>query len=278
MIDDFGDAIDALNRAARNLLEDASQLDDELKKSAAARNLDSLKSLTQKLCQGMQEVVGLLDPKSPVLGRFREKTEGVTYGAKGAAALKSFLDDHEKALLKAGVSAKAIEKLKRVLRSENKGGKNFVETDAKGMVARVRELQQLICNSAAFIDQLAGATDVLKGVVKGAMGVATIVVDITGLLTIPDVTGIVIFKAVKSTFVGGRMVYKAIDAIKSGFKKLRLRLKRIPDPPKAAKQAPQEAPPSPPEAPRTEPNYPRPTPEQRERFKLKPKPDDEKKE
>jgi hypothetical protein len=274
MIDDFIDAINALNKAARDLLENAHQLDDEIGRAQSLARLDKLKGLTQKLCEGMRGVVELLGPQQPVLERFFKKTRGVAYVARSREALDGFLKEHEAKLRELGVSDAAIAKLKRALGKETKGSGSTVEADAKEMLAGVRELQQLICQSAVFIDKLAGATDVLKGCVKGAMGVATIVIDITGLLTIPDVTGIVIFKAVKSTLVGGNMVRKAVGSIKKGFKKLKIRPGRTP------KAGPTK--PVPPENPaaaepkRPEPNYPRPSPEDRERLKLKPnpKPDD----
>lgn len=283
MIDEFGDAISALNKAARDLLEDAHELDDEIKRAESGARLDKLKSLTQRLCQGMRVVVDVLDPPaSPnkpesILDRFSRKTGEVVYTAKSKKVLDEFLRDHEEALRKLGANENAIRKLKDALRAEGGARARTVQSDPKRLMKNVRDLQKLICKSAEFIDQLSGATNMLKGAVNGAMGVATIVVDITGVLTIPDICGIVIFKAVKSTILGGNMVRKAVGAMKKGFAKVRLRRKPAAEETKAEPPSTQAAPPSSPPAPPKS-HLPPLSTEQRKRWTLGQAPKDKDKE
>jgi hypothetical protein len=276
MFDDFADLIFELNKKARDILETAEQLDGEIDRAPSAERLRQLEDLMPRLCSGMTGIVEMLNSERSIMDRFLKRTGGVAYTAKASNAMKEFMRVHAQHLHGVGVSESIISKLKKVLEDEG-ADPEAVEANGEDILDSLRQLQSLICQSSGLVEKIAASTELLSGCVKGVMGAATIIVDVTGVFTIPDITGLVIFKAVKSTVIGVNMVRKAVGTIETGLRKLGIK-------PATDAQAPgstrsddtppdtshdELSPQDPGSAPR---QFPRPTPEQREKFKFKSKP------
>jgi hypothetical protein len=228
MIDDFADFIFELNQKARELLEHATELDEELDKKPSTSDPDRLARIQKhmdSLCSAMTKVVEILELPSSPLDRFFKRTHGVLMLPDVADSLRHFLRAHEQQLHGMGVSERATEKFKALLEEQaygsmddpvrvdqvtkDEGGKDV------GILVDLKKLQDLVCDCAKVVGQVAniGKLNLLKPCVKGVMGAAAVVIDITGLFTVPDVTGWVLFKAAKSTWVGGKLVKNAIGSI-----------------------------------------------------------------
>ena len=211
MLDALSDLIFELHEQARDLFDNVSQLDAALDEETGRSRTHEIADMMKKLCAGMSNVVRLIDNPS-IVDRFFRVTGGVAVAPRVEKALDEFLDAHEKQLRGIGVSGTAIERLRKMLEKES-GNENEDDsvTVSSDLLENLQTMQKLVCKSA----ELAGLIDrsVLKSCVKGVMGAATVVVDITGLLTVPDVTGLIIWKAVKSTWFGGKMVKEAIEVV-----------------------------------------------------------------
>jgi hypothetical protein len=230
MIDEFSHIIFELNEKARDLLEGGEKLEAEL--SAAVPDAERrrrIQELMNGLCKGMTSIIEMLQSPSSPLDRFLRHTRGIAISPTVARAMDEFVTSHEQQLRSIGISEDFIAKVSELLRDESTGKDDAtVQLDENGLVSNLRTLQELICKIAGVIDQLAELWDptLLKACVKGVIGAATVVVDITGLFTVPDVTGWVLFKSIKSTFLGGRMVVKAINAINEGWQSFLTRRKQ----------------------------------------------------
>ncbi len=228
MIDEFADFIFELNQKARELLERATDMDAELDEklgTSAPDRLGRIQEHMNKLCSAMMSVVEILESPSSPLDRFFKRTRGVLMLPDVADALGEFVKSHEQQLHGMRVSESAIEKFKALLEEQVSGSMDEpvrVDQVTKdkdgndiGILADLRKLQGLVCDCSKVVGQLAdiGKLNLLKPCVKGVMGAAAVVVDITGLFTVPDVTGWVLFKAAKSAWAGGELVKNAIGAI-----------------------------------------------------------------
>ncbi|MEQ1484396.1 hypothetical protein [Methyloglobulus sp.] len=135
---------------------------------------------------------------------------------------------HKGRLIELGVKQELIDKLLEYLKqktedtidhpvSVGKKSNEFVAKESE-IVKNLKNLRGSICSAAeklemivAFLGQGSG---LLKSVVKGVMGATTVVVDITSVVTVPDITGGVLYTAVKSTKVGGDLVVESYENIK----------------------------------------------------------------
>lgn len=274
MFDDFYDILIELNNRARELLQDAQHLDEAIDASDGLRNVENIKRIMQRLCNGMSAIVEHVHPEKPLLSRLFRRTGKVTYTPNIAGAIEEFIRVHEQQLRSLGISDKMLEKIKAAIRQSAGPEGEPVQIDIDAIARNLRNIRELICHGAHITDQIVSSKEVLKGCVQGAMGAATIVIDITTVFTVPDVTGIIIYKTVKSTIVGGRMVYKAIRSIRTGLQKLGLKAPALEEPadPEAPPSADPETPgaddPSPPPTTPRAINYPRPSPADRKRFQL----------
>jgi hypothetical protein len=176
----------------------------------------------------MKRVVEVLENPSAILDRFFALTGEVRMlpDMEDERALVDFLQSHERYLVKIGVTEPAIQKLTALLKD------NFSETlrasvmvhDGNGdgnagrILAELRDLQRWICTSAAAVDRLKmhWSPKMLKACALGAVGAATVVVDVTSVF-VPSLTLPLFFHAVASTLAGRRMVKSAIGAIREAF-------------------------------------------------------------
>lgn len=273
MFDDFYDILIELNSRARQLLEDAQHLDEAIDASEGIRDVESVKRILKRLCDGMSEIVKQVHPESSLLSRLFKRTGKVTYAPNIAGAVEEFVRVHEQQLRSMGVSERMLEKLKAAIRQSAGPEGEPVQIDVEAIGRNLRNMRELICHGANITDKVVSSKEILKGCVQGAMGAATIVIDITTVFTVPDVSGIIIYKTVKSTIVGGRMVHKAIRSIRTGLQKIALippTLEEPADPetpPAGNPSSPQSTPPTKPK----EIKYPRASPADRDRYKLGPK-------
>jgi hypothetical protein len=221
MIDEFSHVIFELNEKARALLEGGEKLEAELSDALPdAERRSRIQELMNGLCKGMTGIIDMLDSPSSPVDRFLKHTRAIAISPTVAKAMDEFVTSHEQQLRSIGLSEDIIAKVSKLLRDESTGNDDApVHLDETGLVSNLRTLQELICKIAGTIDQLVELWEpkLLKACVKGVIGAATVVVDITGIFTVPDVTGWVLFKSIKSTLIGGRMVTNAINAIKEGW-------------------------------------------------------------
>jgi hypothetical protein len=145
------------------------------------------------------------------------------------SAVHNFITDQLQKLERAGASVElSAACLSFILR--NIDYQTFLnEQDVPGLINDIRneisDLRGMVCNAAGSIERINqhwayAGYKIVRGCVKGVIGTTTIIVDITGALSVPEPTGIVVFHAVKSTWIGARMVRGAVRSIQEGWRRI----------------------------------------------------------
>jgi hypothetical protein len=228
------DLIDVINELAKELLENAQELDDEIGLPNA--NAAKVAAGLQKLCDGLTKVIDQLEDKASPLQKFVRMFRDTGVGAvpkdqdDRAAKIRKYLAEHRAVLVKLQVPDRIIDRVLAELKPEAEmSGPNAIDShqtlERDDIIKPLKELRDIVCQIAAAaqtIDILANKGLVTQ-VVKGTIGAATIVVDVTGGITAihVDPTGWVLLKAAKSVMAGGKMVYGAVRELKGMWERLR---------------------------------------------------------
>lgn len=214
---------DDAERWLGELLQTATELegilDDADKKVQKARIKEARKFLNE-LCTSLKKVVAALEGKSSPLGKFFADARDVPPEKdkqKAKELLTAFLDNHEKHLTKA--PKWAVDRLRDVLEdfaaeTIEYGAK--VEDLKRDLLKNIKLFQEQTCKCAEVASQIEDmlSPKLLRAIVMGARGVVTVGIDITTVVKTAPVGLLLIYHAVKSTWTGSRMVYKATIDIK----------------------------------------------------------------
>jgi hypothetical protein len=213
--------LEELHQRAQELLNDATDLDKAIQGSTKPTRTTA--EILQRACGALTRIKAILDSKSGPLDRLVAKVGGVIVGATAEKVWDDFVKEHEDLLRTFGVSEGLLKQLRKDLEEDISPDERLApETvDARYIKDRISDIQQLICSLAQEAKEHTLTPELIGQCVKGLIGASMIVVDITGALTVPDVTGIVLFKAVKSTFAGGRMLQKAVGKARDWFTSLK---------------------------------------------------------
>ena len=209
--------IDILNEAAKELLENAHDLEKAI--NQASQNPKALKKHLERICKTLSKVIDQLEKKNSLLRKLVNKLGG-TRVSHGRDKLEKYLEDHRKAFEKLRIPPKLIDDIIASLRGEAERGDNALDQpqtlDVNDVIQPLKVLRDLVCEIASDIELALSAPELIEQVVKGVIGAATVVVDVTGAMSAGphDPTGWVLVKAVKSVWGGVRMVGRATSEIK----------------------------------------------------------------
>jgi hypothetical protein len=221
------DLVDVINELAKELLENAQELDDQigLPNPSVSKVADGLK----KLCDGLTTVIDQLEDKASPLQRFVRMFRDTTVSAASKnrddleAKVRKYLAEHRSVLVKLQVPDRIIDRVLGLLKPEAEmTGDNALENpqtlERDNVIKPLKELRDIVCQiaeAAQTMDILANK-GLITQVVKGTIGAATIVIDVTGGIAAihVDPTGWVLLKAAKSVLAGGTAVYRAVKELK----------------------------------------------------------------
>lgn len=237
------DLIEYLHKLASEMLEQANELGADLDVPPPGW-LERAQTALDKLCSTLTRLHEALErPGSPLLELVR-RVDGARL-SEGFDRVKQFLDEHQGVIQALGVNPerakRIIEGLKELVTGD---GTENIETPqtikrrptngteesssrtvyAEEIFESLAEFSELVC-SLSKAAEFAGdvlTPQVLKAVAEGTSGVALVVVDVTGAVTVAphDMTGWVLVKAVKSTVSGFKMVRKATGVLKDAYHRL----------------------------------------------------------
>jgi hypothetical protein len=213
------DLIHTLNSLAQELLAEANGIQkqiDNLNPDNAA-----LGEKLRKICKLLSKTIDLLEKKNSPLHRLVELIDS-TLLSNAMDRLKEYIAEHEAILVKLRVPSEMIKRVLNALESEasdinNPNALNNPQTlQIEDALEPLRSLRDVICEmaEAAEIVELVSGKEILKEVVKGTIGAATIIVDVTGAMAVPHVTAWIFFKAVKSVWGGANAIRRSVSKIK----------------------------------------------------------------
>lgn len=224
------DIIKELNKLALEILETAEVFDKPLKDTTEA--LERLETALKKLCAALERICTLLEKAKSPLRWLVNKADQVAYSVPLRTVVQ-FLREHRKAIEAVCGKGKFTKRVMDALDGEVRaGGSNQLDKpqdiDLDRVLDPLREFRNLICEIAhsAGLKALIAAPEMLKAIVSGTAGVALVVLDITTAAAVAphDLTGWVIFKAVKSVWSGVTKVRKAIGKLKDGWASIKAKL------------------------------------------------------
>jgi len=213
--------IDALNKLATELLGWAQNLETQID----GPNLQgkALQDSLQKICEALSKTIEIFEKKDSLLNKLINIIDG-TLLSHAVDRLTRYIDEHRSFLEKIGVPKEQIEKVIEGLKKqalEKIGGLTSFETpetieNINVVITPLKELRELVCEIANVTDvaMIVANKEVIREIIKGTIGAATIVVDVTGAFHVPDPTAWVYFKAVKSVWSGIRKIKSAVSKLK----------------------------------------------------------------
>lgn len=220
------DLVDVINELAKELLENAQELDGEI--GLPSPNTTKVADCLTKLCDGLAKVTDQLEDKASPLQRFVRMFRDTTVGAASKnrndleAMVRKYLAEHRSVLVKLQVPDRIIDRVLDQLKAEAEtSGDNALvnpqSLERDNVIEPLKNLRDIVCQiarAAQTIDILANK-GLITQVVKGTIGAATIVIDVTGGITAihVDPTGWVLLKAAKSVLAGGSAVYGAVEEL-----------------------------------------------------------------
>lgn len=237
------DLIGYLHKLASEMLEQANELGADLDVPPPGW-LEKAQTALDKLCSTLTNLHEALErPSSPLLELVR-RVDGVRL-SEGFDRVKQFLDEHQSAIQALGVDSERAKRIVEGLKELVTGdGTENIETPqtvkqrptngteesssrtvyAEEVIESLAEFRDLVCylsKAAEFAGDVL-TPQVLKAVAEGTAGVALIVVDVTGAVTVAphDLTGWVLVKAVKSTVSGFKMAKKATGVLRDAYDRL----------------------------------------------------------
>lgn len=211
------DIITILNDAAKELLTEAHRLEAAI--NNATDKPEELKKQLKRFCKILTIMLNNLEHTNSPLRRLVNWLGGIKLSAT-SERLGEYLREHGAAFERLGIPKEIIESAMNSLRLEAKGSENALDkpqtVTIDDVIKPISEFRDLVCKIAKGATITLTPVEIARQVVKGAIGTATVVVDITGgIHAAPvDPTCWVVFKAVKSVCAGVRMVKKAVANIK----------------------------------------------------------------
>lgn len=225
-MDDFLDLIDELHELARELLEGAQELDEDL--GGTSPGLDAAKARLEKLCKVLSTVVDVCDKRGSLLRRLVRSIGEITHGDP-LRRVKQYLADHRARLLALQVPAPVIDRVIRILSDEAASSDGALDQPqtlrVENALEPLRELRDVVCEMAhaTEVATIVATPAVLKQVATGCIGAATVVLDITAAIAASpaDPSAWVLLKAIKSVWGGGKAVYSAVKELRGMLVKIR---------------------------------------------------------
>lgn len=218
--------IDAVNRLATDLLQQAEALDQQLNHQHP--DLDALRERLERLCGTLSQLVEYLERDPSPARRFIRALDGLGV-AHSLDRLAQYLADHRSVLIRLRVPETLIEKIVGLLRDEATAGDNALDRlqtlDFAQVMEPLKALRDLVCGLARAADlvELLATPAMLRPLVTGTIGAATIVLDVTAAVGASpiDPVGWVLVKAVKSVWAGASMVKKSVNEVNGILERLR---------------------------------------------------------
>lgn len=226
MIDDI---IVGLHKVASELLTSATELDSKIAANQIT-DLSGAQRLLSTICTKLEQVHKLLgDAESPLAELVRNVDGGVL--AAPLHRLGKFLDQHRAILHSLGLDGPLLDRTMTSIEAHVTKTNSDVQLnqpqsiEAKPVLQIIDEFRSLVCELSRltdFADQVLNAA-ALVAVVDGVIGVAMVVVDVTGAATagVHDPTLWVLVKAVKSTWSGVSRVRESVIRLKEAVSRLR---------------------------------------------------------
>jgi hypothetical protein len=210
-----------LHKVASELLAAATHLNDTVKEHGVIDVSDAQERLTT-ICTQLDDVYALLTDRASPLAELVRNVDKTQVSAAIEKA-EAFLEEHRAVLEKLGLKGRLLEQATHDIEEQitNRKSDTYLEAPqglTEGPVLEIlKQFRSLVCKLsklAEFMDQVIDA-GLIKEVVSGVMGVATIVVDVTGAVTVgPHVPTLWVFvKAIKSTWSGFHRVRRAVHRL-----------------------------------------------------------------
>jgi hypothetical protein len=219
------DLIQALHEKITELLQQAQELDKTLElhsenEAPPKETVERIGNLLHNICDALTKTaMQLRDPKSPLQELVR-RLDGIPMVGP-ASLLERFLEEHKQFFInKLHVPPATVTKLIDYLKREAEEGDARLTDqhtlDPNIVIETLESFRDVVCDLSRMARDLEiiWSPDLIKPVVKGVIGTCLVVSDITGAILAPDFTGFVLFKAVKSTMAGVRLVTASVSAIK----------------------------------------------------------------
>lgn len=217
-----------LNQYAEKLLDAATKISDQLELGpeqviSSSKRQELLKVL-KVLCADLGEVSKLLALEGSPLSDLVRRESGVETCAP-LSRIEEFISSHKIVLSIFGLKDPLLEQTLDTLRVivDHGGDVPFDEAQppikansVRDAIDQFRDVVCKIANAGEVANDFIQMTDTLRTIVNGVVGVALVVVDITGATTVGlhDLTFQVVFHAVRSTLSGVSMVKKATGKLK----------------------------------------------------------------
>lgn len=221
--------IDALNSLAVELLDGAHALDAQIDAlEGGAADAEAIHRALARLCQGLGATVDQLERPASPLRRLVRMLGGIRVAVR-LERLGQYLADHRAALVRLQVPDAVIDRVVDALRRQGEAGEHALDQPESlaidDALAPLGELRALVCELAQLAQaaQLLIEPTMLRQVVRGVIGAATVVVDVTAAASAGpvDPVGWVLLKAVKSVWAGVSAVRGALGELRTGIATLR---------------------------------------------------------
>lgn len=218
--------IEAINKLAAELLQDAQHLDTQLDEPAPDQA--ALKEQLHHICDALTKIVESLERDPSPLRKLVRMLDGSEV-RHSLARLAQYIADHRSVLVKLRIPDTFIERVVVALTSQAEAGDNALDRPQtlrfEDAIDPLKSLRDLVCGiaNAADVAEILATPAVLRQVVTATIGAAMVVVDVTGAVSAApiDPVGWVLVKAVKSVWAGSSLVRGAFTEITGMLRSLR---------------------------------------------------------
>lgn len=218
------DWIELLNEYAATLLNNADELNELIEEQVSEvikqEDIPHFKEIFGNMCNALTLIVGILDGENAPLPRLIKELSGIDLPAH-KVDLEDFLKSHHEMLMKIGAPPRLIKQLLDMMSQESiETPQTVTQENGENFKREINELRNIICSMHQNVEKIDNALnlEVARACVKGTMGASLIVVDVTGAFMVPDMTGFVLYKAVKSTWTGYRWVVDGVKRLRKSWR------------------------------------------------------------
>lgn len=217
------DALFDLEDRARRMLGECNEIEEYLAiEHETPEGLKAARDFFQNSCEqlgGLIEVLGQSDSPLHLLEQMLD--DGLYSFRLDSRAEPRFLDWQRKLIRRSGGTDSLAERLAEFLKNDlNSELPESVTADQ--VIGEVQAVREEICRIAERLNVISGVPvrGLIQDGLKGVGGVCLIVVDVTGVFTVPDFSGWVFVKAVKSVSGGTGMLRRAVRGLRKKYAQL----------------------------------------------------------